>query len=784
MRKYITLMALTAALGVNAQQAPQLSPDNIDEIVAAMTPEEKVRLLIGTGMEGVSDGENAVIGETRNLVPGAAGTTYPIPRLGIPSIVLADGPAGLRINPTREGDPNTYYATHFPIGTLLASTWDTELVENVGEAIGNEVLEYGADVLLAPALNIHRNPLNGRNFEYYSEDPLVAGKMAAAYVRGVQKNGVGTSIKHFAANNQETNRTGNDARISPRALREIYLPGFQIAVEESDPWTVMSSYNLINGTYTSEDPQLQTVILRDEWGYPGTVMTDWFGGKNAPAQVKAGNDMLQPGYQKQYDQIMAALEEGSLEMADVDRNVKRILELIVRTPRFKGYKYSNKPDLKKHAEVTRKSATEGMVLLKNEKNVLPLSPDIKNVALFGVTSYDFIPGGTGSGNVNRAYTVSLLDGLSNAGYNVDPGLQKTYEKYIAKEEEKRRKKMEKEKGKKSWTAFLNQPRHDEITFSEKELKKLVADNDVALITIGRNSGEFADRTTGDFELTPNNRELLQQVTKAFEEAGKPVIVVLNVGGVIETDSWKNLPDAILLAWQGGQEGGNSVVDILNGTANPSGKLPMTWPIALSDHYSTLNFPLDLDSNAEGFLDRDNIGGDKKNFDFTDYEEDIFVGYRYFDSFGKDVSYPFGYGLSYTTFEYGEPTINYSDGLYTIKVPVKNSGKKAGKEAVQLYVAAPDSKNANKPEKELKAFAKTGLLNPGETETVTMIIPRRNLASFNEEEVAWEVAPGEYQFLIGSSSRDIKKRLKADVAASKHKVHDVMNTTTPLKRLHR
>lgn len=777
-------MMATLCLSVNAQDNLHLTPDNIDEIVGAMTVEEKVHLLIGTGMDGFNEGETGVVGETKNLVPGAAGTTYPIPRLGIPAIVLADGPAGLRINPTREGDDNTYYATHFPIGTLLASTWDPKLVEFVGEAIGNEVLEYGADILLAPALNIHRNPLNGRNFEYYSEDPLLAGKMAAAYVRGVQKNGVGTSIKHYAANNQETNRTGNDAHISPRALREIYLKGFEIAVKEADPWTVMSSYNLINGTYTSEDPQLQTVILRDEWGYPGVVMTDWFGGKNATAQVKAGNDMLQPGYQKQYEQIMSSLEDGSLEMADVDRNVKRILELVVRTPRFKEYKYGNNPDLKAHAEVTRQSATEGMVLLKNDKNILPLNPKIKNVALFGVTSYDFIPGGTGSGNVNRAYTVSLLDGLSNAGYNVDPSLQKTYEKYIAKEDEKLRKKREKEKKKNDWTAFLNQPRHDEITFSEKELQKLVEHNDAALITIGRNSGEFADRTTSDFELTPNNRMLIEQVSRAFQTVGKTVIVVLNVGGVIETDSWKNLPDAILLAWQGGQEGGNSVADIVSGEANPSGKLPMTWPIALADHYSTLNFPLNLDSNAAGFLDRENIGGDKKNSDYTDYEEDIYVGYRYFDSFSKDVSYPFGYGLSYTTFEYGEPSINYSDGLYTIKVPVKNIGQKAGKETVQLYVAAPDAKSNNKPDKELKAFGKTQILQPGETDIVTLIVPRTDLASFNEDQSAWIVTPGEYKFMLGASSRDIIHTLKADVAASTHKVNNVMNLTVPLNRLHR
>ena len=775
-------MAATIALGASAQSLPQLSADNIDEVIAVMTPEEKVRLLIGMGMAGVNNGDNAVVGETMDLVPGAAGTTYPIPRLGIPSIVLADGPAGLRINPTREGDENTYYCTHFPIGTLLASTWNPQLVEFVGEAIGNEVLEYGADVLLAPALNIHRHPLNGRNFEYYSEDPLIAGKMAAAYVRGVQKNGVGTSIKHYAANNQETNRTGNDAYISPRALREIYLKGFETAVKESDPWTVMSSYNLINGVYTSESPELETIILRDEWGYPGMVMTDWFGGKNAPAQVHAGNDMLQPGYQKQYDDITAALEAGTLSIDDVDRNVRRILELIVKTPRFKGYQYSNKPDLKAHATITRESATEGMVLLKNENNVLPLSPEIKNVALFGVTSYDFIPGGTGSGNVNRAYTVSLLDGLANAGFKVDPDIQKVYVDYLAQEEEKM-KKLREEKGN-DWTVLFSSPRPEEITFFQDDINNYVAANDAALITIGRNSGEFYDRTSADFQLSANNRKLLEDVAKAFKAAGKPVVVVLNIGGVIETDSWKNIPDGILLAWQGGQEGGNSVADILKGNVNPSGKLPMTFPVKMSDHYSNLNFPVDMEVDVSKFLDRDSIGGDRKNFDYTDYEEDIYVGYRYFDTFGKDVSYPFGYGLSYTTFEYGQPTINYANGNYMVSIPVKNTGNKPGKEVVQLYVSAPDAKTANKPDKELKAFGKTSLLQPGQSETLTLIVPEGSLASFNEEESAWVTTPGQYQFLVGASSRDIKSTLTADVKGNSVKTNNVMQLPKPLNTLKR
>lgn len=772
-KNIISMAAAMAVLSACGPGVPQLGKSSLDEVIGAMTLEEKAHLVVGTGMAGFS-GDSAVIGATRKLVPGAAGTTYPIERLGIPAVVLADGPAGLRIDPKREGDSATYYCTHFPIGTLLASTWDQELVESVGRSIGNEVLEYGADVLLAPALNIHRNPLCGRNFEYYSEDPVVSGKIAAAYVRGVQSNGVGTSIKHFAVNNQETNRMATDAHVSPRALREIYLKGFEITVKESAPWTVMSSYNYLNGVYTSENKELQTTMLRDEWGFKGMVMTDWFGGKDAVAQMVAGNDMLQPGLPKQYEAIVKGVQDGALDEAILNQNVKRILEMILQTPRFKGYEYSNKPDLKAHAAVTRQSATEGMVLLKNDNGALPLAADVKNVALFGCTSYDFIAGGTGSGNVNRAYTVSLLDGLKNAGYVVDEALKNSYEAYLKTEKERL------SKDKKEW--FMPDTRPAEMAVSAQVIREQAAKADVALVTLGRTSGEFLDRMVADFNLTKEEQNMLKAVSDAFHAAGKKVVVVLNIGGVIETASWKSAPDAILCAWQAGQEGGNSVADVLSGKASPSGKLTMTFPVKFEDAASSDNFPIDMRVSTD-LMNKGGKKNDVKNVDYTNYEEDIYVGYRYFDTFGKQVSYPFGYGLSYTTFAYDKAAVKADNGVYTVSVEVKNTGKVAGKEVVQLYVSAPDVA-ANKPEKELKAFAKTKELKPGEAVVVTLKVNADDLASYDEAASAWVVTPGNYKFLVGASSRDIKATLEAEVAAATQKTNNILKLQEPMSLLKR
>lgn len=737
-------------------QSPQLGKDPIDDVINAMTLDEKLDLLIGSD-GNVKTNASVTIGNSSVLVPGAAGQLNAISRLGIPNTVLADGPAGLRIQPKRDGTSKTFYCTHFPVETLLSSTWNTELVKSVGAAMGDEVKHYGVDVLLGPATNIQHNPLNGRNFEYYSEDPLLAGKIAAAMINGVQSNGVGTSLKHFALNNQETNRMNNNVIGSPRTFREIYLKPFEIAVKEAQPWTVMTSYNKINGTYTSERSDLVTEILRHEWGFKGMVMSDWYGGQHATLQMEAGNDLLMPGKLSQREEIRNAVLNGTLSMEIIDRNVKSILEYILKTPHFKGYVADNNPDLKAHATITRQAALEGMVLLKNIKDVLPLNKKIKNLAVFGCTSYDFIAGGTGSGNVNHAYVVSLIEGLNNAGFSINNNLQRTYEEYISDAKGK----LPKPQG--PFAAFLPQKRIEEMDLANVGLASLARNSDAAVITIGKTSGEGSDRSIKtNFNLTDSEQKMISDVTKAFHKTGKKVIVILNVCGVIETKSWIDKPDAVLISWLPGQEGGNSVSDILTGKESPSGRLPMTWPISYNDVPSKDNFPvpdsISDDELLKSFTDiatNTHSHGTRKNYDFTNYEDGIYVGYRYYTTKNIPVSYPFGYGMSYTTFKYGKPDVTKDDnGDIKVSVNIKNSGKLTGKEVVQIYVSAP-GKDMDKPARELKGFAKTKELAPGEDETMTLTIPYNSLASFNEIGNCWQVESGTYKILIAKNAADIK-----------------------------
>jgi beta-glucosidase len=741
--------------------------------MAAMTLEEKAQILVGGANNFFSNG--AVVGGAAETVPGAAGTTAAIPRLGIPETILTDGPAGVRINPTREGDTKTYYATAFPIGSALASTWNTELVEEVGKAIGNETKEYKCDVILGPGMNLHRNPLCGRNFEYYSEDPVVTGKIAAAYVKGVQSQGAGTSIKHFAVNSQETERTSVDERVSQRALRELYLRGFEIAVREGKPWTVMASYNRVNGPLAQESRDLLTDVLRTDWGYQGMVMTDWIGQRNTGAQVHAGNDLMEPGQPQQSEEIVTKVKNGQLDIKDVDNSVRRLLEYIVKTPTFNKYQASNAPDLNAHAAITRRAANEGIVLLENN-GVLPLDKKIQTVALYGVCSYEFLSGGVGSGCVHPPYVVDMVKGLGNAGIKTTESLTNIYQKYV----EFAKLKFETDRSPAKWfqSLVMGQQKYPEIDFSIYSFQKEVPNADAAIITLGRQAGEGIDREIeGEFNLSEQERQMVIQVSQAFHQAGKPVIIIINSGSVIETASWKNYADAILVAWQPGMEGGNSVADILTGKANPSGKLTMTWPIDVADHPSTKNFP----NASVDIFTYTSAGNKMPGYQFTNHEEDIYVGYRYFDSFQKNVSYPFGYGLSYTTFAYSKPSVKKSGEQIEVSITVKNTGKVAGKEAVQVYVAAPKG-NLEKPVKELKAFGKTRELQPGESQTLRMTLQRRDLASFDEEQSAWIVDAGTYQFLIAASATDIRATASLKVDALKEPTTNALKPQVKLNRL--
>ncbi|MFA6778443.1 MAG: glycoside hydrolase family 3 C-terminal domain-containing protein [Paludibacteraceae bacterium] len=778
-------MAFASASGLYAQKTPQLRADNIDEVVRAMTLEEKARLLVGGGNDDFA-GSTSMVGQQRKIVAGAAGVTFGIPRLGIPPTVLADDPAGVRIDPTREGVDRMFYATGFPVGTCLACTWNAELVENVGRAIGNETLEYGCDVILGPGMNLHRNPLCGRNFEYYSEDPFVTGVIASACVKGIQSQGVGVSAKHFAVNSQETDRTRVDERVTPRALRELYLRGFERMVRESKPWTIMSSYNIINGQYAMAYRDLLTDVLRVDWGFDGVVMTDWDWRDNMPTdlEVSAGSDLLMPGFPSQVESVVAEVKAGRLSIDDVNRNVKRMLEYIVKTPRFKGYEFSNKPDLKSHAQITRQSSTEGMVLLKNEAETLPFR-GVKTVALFGVNSYDFLSGGLGSGCVNVPYVVDMVTGLENVNVSTTPTLTEIYRNYV----NYARLKLKVDKNPAMWFLDNGQPKLDEFEVTERCIQHELQEADAAIVTIGRQAGEAMDRSIeGDFNLTPMEQQMIRRVSDAFHADGKRVVVVINSGSVVETASWRDYVDAILVAWQPGEEGGNSIADVLTGKANPSGKLTMTWPISVVDHASTRNFPQEYDmytyKNMKTYSFR-NVQG----VDYSNHEEDIYVGYRYFDTFKRTVAYPFGFGLSYTTFSYGKSSVKVNDrknaktdGSYIeISVVVTNTGKMAGKEVVQVYVAAPKD-GLQKPAKELKAFAKTKLLQPGESETLRMCVAHRDLASFDESNSQWLVQAGVYDFLVGSSSADIKASHSVNVSSYTEKVSDVLHLRQPLKIL--
>ena len=713
-----------------------------EQLVSQMSISEKLDIVSGPGMNFTTFANNTAI----NLVSDASGVAGYIngvknDKLDIPAAKLADGPAGLRINGTRDGDSGTYYATAWPIGSLLASTWDTALIEEVGKATGEEVKEYGVDILLAPGMNIQRNPLNGRNFEYYSEDPVVTGKIGAAMVDGVESNGVGTTIKHFFGNNSETNRNYINDIGEPRTFREIYLRGFQIAVDEAQPWAVMTSYNKVNGTYVNQRKDTVTNILRDEWGFNGLVMSDWFAGnvmgdsESAAAQLNAGNDLIEPGGQK--TNLQASMDAGSLTEAQVTQNAVHILTQVQKSPSYNRYVFSNNPDLNAHATLARKAGAEGMVLLKNSA-ALPIT-DSKTVATFGVNQINTYKGGTGSGDVHTAYTVSIAKGLANR-FTVNSDLQDYYSTYFA---------TNKVEHAGNFGGASTYSCDEALVTGNSELSALLAtavqSNDIAVISIGRQAGEGADRTNAkdDYLLSDQETDMITAVADAFHAQDKKVIVVLNVNGVIDTTAWADKADAILLAYMGGQDTGNAVADVLSGDVNPSGKLAQTFPASYADVPSSGSFA-GVDNDADGKPDD------------AYYNEGIYVGYRYYTTFEKAVSYPFGFGLSYTTFGYANAAVTENSlskgalGSVTLTATITNTGSVAGKEAAQVYVSAPEVK-LKKPVIELKAFAKTSKLDAGASEKLTFNIPAKILASFDQTNNQWIVEPGTYKAYVSPSS---------------------------------
>ncbi len=642
-----------------------------------------------------------------------------VERLGIPSIMVADGPHGLRkamhggdhmgINPSLP-------ATCFPTASLMASTWDRDLIHEVGRALGEECLEGKVAVILGPGANIKRSPLCGRNFEYFSEDPYLAGEMAKNHIQGVQSMGIGTSLKHFAANNQETRRMTINAVIDERALREIYLTAFETAVKESQPWTVMCAYNRLNGEFCSEHTELLTGILKEEWGHEGIVVTDWGAINDRVAGLQAGCELEMPGTRGFNDaRIVAAVKSGALDEKVLDQAVERILRMIFRGHQNLQREYTFDRDA--HHQFARRVATEGMVLLKNDDSILPLRPDCR-VAVIGAFAQTPKFQAYGSSLINPTREENAFDEIQRVtgGRAVyAPGYD------------------------------LNSDQVNQALIDEAAALAEAADCVVVFAGLtDMYESEGFDRA--HMQLPPNHNALIKAVAKANPRA----VVVLYNGAPVEMP-WIGQVKAVLEGYLAGQAGGPATADILFGKVNPSGKLAETFPLRYQDTPAYEHFP-------QGPIN-------------VEYRESIFVGYRYYDSAQKEVLFPFGHGLSYTSFAYRDIRLSREtmreeeDVVVTFKV--KNTGAVAGKEVVQLYVRDPES-SVFKPEKELKGFEKIDL-DPGEEKEVSIRLGRRAFAFYNTSAKDWTVESGTYEILVGASSRDIRLRaslvVEADTAAT-------------------
>ncbi|MGG2467416.1 glycoside hydrolase family 3 C-terminal domain-containing protein [Paraclostridium bifermentans] len=673
---------------------------NIKELIKQMSLEEKASLCSGLNFWN----------------------TKPIERLNIPSIMMTDGPHGLRKQSEGAdhlGINESVEATCFPTASALACSFDRDLVKELGIAIGEECQSENVSIVLGPGANIKRSPLCGRNFEYYSEDPYLSSEMAKNQIQGTQSQGIGTSLKHFAANNQEHRRMTIDTIVDERTLREIYLASFETAVKEAQPWTVMCAYNKLNGEYCSENYRLLTEILRNEWGFEGFVVSDWGAVNDRDKGLSSGLELQMPADGGMGDNlIVEAVKRNRLSEGVLDEAVERILNIIFKAVENKGENviYSKE----KHHELARKIAGECMVLLKNEEKILPLKKE-ENIAVIGELATKVRYQGGGSSHINPTKVDNAYEEIVNFAGPENVRYARGYDLSI----------------------------DDTIYDLAEEAKKLAIEADKVILFIGlpeRYESEGFDRTHLNI---PKNQYNLVKTLKSVNEN---IVVILSNGSPIEMPFVSDVK-AILEAYLTGQASGKAICDLLYGEVNPSGKLAETFPLKLSDNPSYLNFPGEVDK--------------------VEYKEGIFVGYRYYDKKAMDVLFPFGYGLSYTNFEYSNLKISKNEiddtEKVTVSVNIKNIGDVFGKEIVQLYIRDKES-SVTRPEKELKGFEKIGL-EPGEEKKVTFILNKRSFAYYNVDLGDWHVESGEFEILIGKSSREIV--LKEVIT---------VNTTSPIKTI--
>ncbi len=654
---------------------------NVEKIIEQMTIEEKAALCTGA----------------------SHWSTTPIERLGVPEMIVSDGPHGVRRVPDVHAVADTSLpATCFPTASCLASTWDVDLIHALGEALAEECIALNVDVLLGPGANMKRSPLGGRNFEYFSEDPYLAGEMAANMINGVQSKGVGTSLKHYTANNQEFQRFSISAEVDERTLREIYLPAFEKAVKEAQPWTVMCAYNKINGTFASEHDYLLNKILKDEWGFKGLVVSDWGAVRDRVAALKGGLDWEMPGPQdRRVKEVVAAVEADNLDEAVLNESVRRILRIVLmaaETPKEGEF------DVDAHHALAQKVASEGMILLKNN-GLLPLKEQ-QQIAVIGRSAEHAHFQGGGSSHINPTKVAMPFNELKARAEDAEFTYAEGYP---------------------TDNSFRQEMIDEAVTLAKEA--------DVALLYIALptfKESEGYDRQ--DLDLTNQQIALI----KAVSAVQPNTVVVLNNGAPVVVAEWIDGVAAVLEGWMMGQAGGGAIADVLYGKVNPSGKLAETFPTKLSDTPSHLNWPGDA--------------GEVR------YGEGLFIGYRYYDAKQMPVQFPFGYGLSYTSFEYSNPQVSATsfkdtDGL-TVSVDVTNVGEMAGKEIVQVYVHDHEAVLV-RPEKELKGFAKVAL-EPGETKTVSIDLDFRAFAFYHPEYGQWITEDGKFDLLIGASAADIRQ----------------------------